>query len=177
MQILAYNTTIATKKADKGYCVVVWNHNNYIKEAQKQLNDTNVYKDVCFNEKLLQELLGTSNKLFQNLKVKGKISDKQLKYLMYQYQKVTILGKLYLLPKIHKRLANVSEKPVMSNCSTPTKKASEFLDHHLKPVMQNGKSYIKDSGNFLSKIKKLQSIPDGAILLTSDIVAIYNLMG
>ena len=173
MQTLAYNTTIATKKADKGYCVVVWNHINYIKEAEKQLNDTNVYKDVCFNEKLLQELVGTSNKLFQNLKVKGKISDKQLKYLMYQYQKVTILGKLYLLPKIHKRLANVSEKPVMSNCGTPTKKASEFLDHHLKPVMQKGESYIKHSGNFLSKIKELQSIPDGAILLTSDIVAIY----
>ena len=144
-----------------------------VKEAEKQLNDANVYKDVCFNAKLLQELVGTSNKLFQNLKAKGKISDKQLKYFTYQYKKVINLGKLYLLPKMHKRLANVPGRPVISNCGTSTEKASEFLDHHLKPVMQKGKSYIKDSGNFTNKIKELHSIPNGAILVTSDAVALY----
>ena len=52
--------------------------------------------------------VGTSNKLFQNLKAKGKISDTQLKYFTNQYKKVIDLGKLYLLPKIHKRLAKVT---------------------------------------------------------------------
>ena len=70
-------------------------------------------------------------------------------------------------------MANVPGRPVISNCGTPTEKASEFLDHHLKPVMQKGKSYIKDSGDFINKIKELQSIPDGAILVTSDVVALY----
>ena len=161
------------KKADKGSCVVVWDRNYYIKEAEKQLNDTNVYKDVYFKDKLLKELVRTSNKLFQNLKAKGKISDKQLKYFTCQYKKVSNLCKLYLLPKIHKRLANVPRRPVISSCGTPTEKASEFLDHHIKPVMQKGKSYIKDSGDFVNKIKELQSIPDGAILVTSDVVALY----
>ena len=50
------------------------------------------------------------------------------------------LGNLYLLPKIHKRLSNVPGRPVISNCGTPTEKVSEFLDHHLKPIMQNGLS-------------------------------------
>ena len=70
-------------------------------------------------------------------------------------------------------MANVPGRPVISNCGTPTGKASEFLDHHLKPVMQKSKSYIKDSGDFKSKIKELQSIPDGAILITSDVAGIY----
>ena len=39
--------------------------------------------------------------------------------------------------------------------------------------MQKGKSYIKDSGDFINKIKELQSISDGAILVTSDVVALY----
>ena len=39
--------------------------------------------------------------------------------------------------------------------------------------MQKGKSYIKDSANFINKIKELQSIPDGAILVTSDAVVLY----
>ena len=94
MRTLADDRTIVIKKADKGSCVVVWDRNDYIKEAEKQLNDANVYKDVCFNAKLLQELVGTSNKLFQNLKAKGNISDKQPKYFTYQYKKVTNLGKL-----------------------------------------------------------------------------------
>ena len=70
-------------------------------------------------------------------------------------------------------MANVPGRPVISNCGTPTGKAPEFLDHHLKPVMQKSKSYIKDSGDFKSKIKELQNIPDGAIWITSDVAGIY----
>ena len=119
MRTLADDRTIVIKKADKGSCVVVWDHNNFVKEAEKQLNDIkDVYKDVSFNEKILQELVGTSNKLFQNLKAKGKISVKQLKSFTYQYKKVTNIGKLYLLPKIHKCLANVFGRSVTSSCAT-----------------------------------------------------------
>ena len=59
----------------------------------------------------------------------------------------TNFGKLYFLPKIHKRLHNVPGRPVILNCSTPTEKCSEFLDYHLKPFMQKEWSYIKDSGD------------------------------
>ena len=108
------------KKTDKGSCVIVWDSNDYSKEAEKQLNDTNVYKDVFFNDNFLQELVGTSSKLFQNLKGKGKIIDKQINYFTYQFKKATNFGKLYLLPKTFKRLANVPGKPVISNCGTLT---------------------------------------------------------
>ena len=80
---------------------------------------------------------------------------------------------MYLLPKIHKRLYNVPGKPVISNCGTPTEKVSEFLDHHLKPVMQEGESYIKDTGDFINKIKNINAIPENAILVTADVVGLY----
>ena len=155
MQTLADDRTIVIKKTDKVSCVVVWNRNDYIKEAEKQLNDTSVYKDLSFIDRLLQELVATSNKLFQNLKAKGKINDKQLKYYTYQHKKVTNLSKLCLLPKIHKRLANVPGRSVISNCGTLSENESDFLDHHLKPLMQKGKSYIKDPGDFINQIKEL----------------------
>ena len=122
MRALADDRSIVIKKADKGSTVVVWDRNDYILDAEKQFSDANVYKDVSFNWNILQELVGTSNQLFQNLKSKEKISDKQLKYFTYEYKKVSNLGKLYLLPKIHKRLHNVPGRPVISNCGTPTKK-------------------------------------------------------
>ena len=63
--------------------------------------------------------------------------------------------------------------PVISNCGNPTKKVSEFLDHHLQPVMKEGKSYIKDTADFLDKLKDLGEIRDGAILVTADVVGLY----
>ena len=36
--------------------MVVWDHKDYIAEAEKQLGDKNVYKDIDFKEKILQKL-------------------------------------------------------------------------------------------------------------------------
>ena len=169
----ADNRSIVIKKADKGSCIVVWDRGDYLLEAEKQLGDRSVYKDISFNEKLLTDLVESSNQIFHCLKRKGSITDKQLKYFLYNYKNATNLGKLYLLPKIHIRLSNVPRRPVISNCGTPIERASEFLDHHLKPVMQNGKSYIRDSSDFISKIKDLNNIPQGALLVTADVVELY----
>ena len=57
--------------------------------------------------------------------------------------------------------------------NTPTEKLREFLDHHLKPVMQNGRSYIKDSGDFLKNIRNVGNIPENVILVTADVVGLY----
>ena len=54
---------------------------------------------------------------------------------------------------------------MISNCGTPTEKVSEFLDYHLKPVTQSGRSYIKDSGDFLKKMKNLGSLPENTIVV------------
>ena len=39
--------------------------------------------------------------------------------------------------------------------------------------MQREWSYIKDSGDFIKKIRNLSSIPDNAILVTADVVSLY----
>ena len=53
------------------------------------------------------------------------------------------MGKLYLLPKILKRLFEVPGRLVILNCGTPTENVFEFLDSELKSVMQEGWSYIR----------------------------------
>ena len=113
-----------------------------------------------------------SNKFFRDLKKKACISDKNLKHFTYEYKKATNLGKMYLLPKIHKRLENVPGRPVISNCGTPTEKVSEFLDSQLNGVMQDYKSYIKDSNDSKNKIRGLD-IPSGALLVTADVKELY----
>ena len=55
----------------------------------------------------------------------------------------------------------------------PTEKVSKFLDYELKPVMQKGKSYIRDSGHFLEKIKNIRTLLQNAILVMADDVGLY----
>ena len=49
----------------------------------------------------------------------------------------------------------------------------EFLDFHLKPLMQSGLSYIRDSGNFIDKMKRIGKVPEGSFLVTVDVVGLY----
>ena len=81
--------------------------------------------------------------------MKGALPEKEMKYFFYDYKNVTNLGKLYFLPKIHKKLSNIPGCPVISNCGTPTEKPSKFLDYHLKLAIQSSWSYIKHSVDFL----------------------------
>ena len=173
MRKLAEDKNIVIKAADKGSNIVVWDRDDYLKEANNQLSDITKYRFCDFSERDLLKLVEKNNKLFLDLRKEGFVTEKDLKYFLFDNKNSSNLGKFYLLPKIHKRLVNVPGRPVISNCGTPTEKASEFLDHLLQPVMRSGKSYIKDTSHFLEKIKDLGEVPEDAILVTADVVGLY----
>ena len=135
MRTLAEDSSIIIKPADKGSCVVVQGKLGYLVEAENHLKDCNSYNDVKFEDDELVKLVEKSNKIFKQLLSKQNVSSSEFKYFNYNYKKSTSLGKVYLLPKIHKRLENVQGRPVISNCGTPTEKVSKFLDYHLKSTM------------------------------------------
>ena len=68
---------------------------------------------------------------------------------------------------------NVPGRPIICYCGTPTEKVSEFLDNHLKPIMQNSWSYIRDSRDFIDKTKRIKNIPKDAILVTAYVVGLH----
>ena len=70
MRSLADDRSIVIKKVDKGSCIVVWDRNNYLTEAEKQLEDQNVYKKLAFRDKTLSQLVDCSNRFCKNLKMK-----------------------------------------------------------------------------------------------------------
>ena len=70
-----------------------------------------------------------SNKMCSSLKKMGCFTEKQLKCFSYEYRKATNFGKLYFLPKMHRRLHNVPGRSVISNCGAPTEKCSGLLDY------------------------------------------------
>ena len=96
-----------------------WDRNDYVLEAEKQLSDPSLYRDVSNIENILSKLSEASKKMFSSLKREGFITQKQIEHFSYEYNKVTNFGKLYLLPRIHKRLSEVLGRPVIYNCRTP----------------------------------------------------------
>ena len=139
----------------------------------KQLQDVDIYEDTDFKASDLVKLVEKTNTLFQSIKKNNLVTEKELKYFPYQYKNSTNFGKMYLIPKIHNRLDNVADCPVISNFGTPAEKASEFLDQHLQPILKSGVSYIKCTNDFLFKLKNLRKIPENAFLVTSDVVGLY----
>ena len=62
---------------------------------------------------------------------------------------------------------------VITNSGTPTEKASEFLDNHLKSLMQSSWPCIKDSRDYIDKINRIKNIPKNVILVTADVIGLY----
>ena len=81
---------------------MTWDRSDYIMEAEKQLNDKAVSKDVNFDKDLIPNLTGKSNRLFESLKRRPMITEKEFEYFRFEFKKTCNLGKLYLLPKIQK---------------------------------------------------------------------------
>ena len=87
---------------------------------------------------------------------------------------MSCLDKMYLLIKIQNRLHDVPGCLVILNCSTPTEKLSEFLDHHLKPIIKAGKSYIEDARDILENLKNVGNISSNAMLVSVDVLGLHS---
>ena len=101
----------------------------------------------------------------------GNLKRDNLDYFIMKNPK---FARLYLLPKIHKRLHNVPGTPVITNSGHYAENISSFLDHHLQPLAQVVKSYIKDTNEFLKKLRSLPKFPDPIILCTMEVVGLYS---
>ena len=64
---LAEDRNIIIKPAEKGSCVVLWDREDYLTEAGKQLQDVDIYEDTDFKESDLVKLVEKSNTMFQSL--------------------------------------------------------------------------------------------------------------
>ena len=62
---------------------------------------------------------------------------------------------------------------MISSCGTLIEKVSGVLDRHLKLVIQEGQSYIKDTSDFLIKIKNINAISENFILIIEDVAGLY----
>ena len=112
MRGLAEDRNTIIKPVDNGSYVVVWDREDYIAEANRQLKDNETYESSSFKDVVLVKLVGKSNSIFQSLRKRKLIIVHELKYFTYKYKKATNFGKMYVLPKVHKYSFIVPGRPV-----------------------------------------------------------------
>ena len=64
-------------------------------------------------------------------------------------------------------------RPIVSDCGSDSYRWSELIDYYLKPLSNIHPSYIKDTNDFLDKLRELEVSQD-ALLVTFDVESLYT---
>ncbi|XP_061915846.1 uncharacterized protein LOC133658165 [Entelurus aequoreus] len=176
LQNLKRNKHIVIKPADKGSAVVIFDRSQYLWEGSRQLSDMTYYKPLP--EPIYPQTIPMVGKILDNLRLKKFINFKQQRYLMGERDPRP--RRFYMLPKIHKEPDKWSKpheippgRPIVSDCGSETYRTAEFIDHFLTPLSVLHDSYLRDTYDFIDKIKSV-NIPPDAILFTIDIDSLYT---
>ena len=172
---LVNGRVIRITTADKGGAVVVLNTDAYIKEADRQLQDTTKYMPL--NKDPTSKIAETSNDLVNALLAKSHINNTTYNWALLNPQD-TRCHQFYLLPKIHKSLQNPPGRPIISGVGGPTENLSKLVDHWLQPSVCRLPSHIKDTTDMLQIINKWNiehgPFPKNTKLVTIDVVNLYG---
>ena len=173
---LKSRTDLVIKKADKGSAIVVMDRDDYIFEAERQLNVNRHYRQI--NEPQFPKNCEIFNRILNEMRLKGLISQKTLQYLRASTSSRERI--FYLLPKIHKEINKWTipnkippGRPIVSDVSSESYAISKFIDYHLAPFATKHASYIKNTYDFLEKLGNIRPQSD-ALLISLDIDSMYT---
>ena len=165
---LSKRDDLVITRADKGGATVIWGIDEYLTEANNQLNNTTFYKKLAFDP--FQGYIRIINNSLDELHSQNKINAEALEIL--KVPKEVKPARFYLLPKIHKK--NNPGRPVVASTNCHTTKLSKYVDHFIQPLTQKVRSYIRDTTDLLNKIRNIGRVPENALLVTLDVRSLYT---
>lgn len=176
LKTLSSNESLIIKPADKGSQIVLMDKIQYVSEANRQLSNVKHYAPLSHSIQL--ETQSMMREIVTELYQMDYICGKQLKYLMGP--DTPKARHLYLLPKIHKPPDSWTVphrippgRPIVSDCGSESSRIAEYIDYYINPLSQKHASYIKDTYDFVTKLKKVQ-VPNSAFLFSIDINSLYT---
>ena len=169
---------IIVKPVDKGSNICIMNKTDYIYEATTQLSDSKYYKRI--SEPIYPSNIPRIREILYRLKMKNYITPKQFDYLSGPEEPGPRI--FYLLPKTHKDPKDwripyriPKGRPIVSDSASESSRIAEYIDFFLNPLSQKHNSYIKNTYDFVNKIKMIR-VPHNCFLVTGDIESLYTNM-
>lgn len=173
---LRNNKNIVIKSADKGSKIVILDIFQYVFEANRQLSDARYYRPIADSiQKQTQEKL---REIITTLYQSKHITSRQRNFLFGPDDPRPRI--FYLLPKIHKDPLTWTVpsrvppgRPIVSDCSSESYNIAQYIDHFLNPLSMLHPSYLRDTYDFLAKIKPIV-VPSCTYIFTIDIDSLYT---
>ena len=164
---LLHNENIVIRPADKGSGRVVVDKTEYIHRLHKEMTDSESYKEIP--QELTETATKTVKQLVNKMFKEGVINKDLQQYLIPKYPKN---GKLKGNQKLHKDGAPF--RTIVSGVNTPTERMAEVAEHKLNDYVINSPTYIRDTTDFINKLREIKStIPTNALLFCFDVEKLY----
>lgn len=173
LQSLARDSSIVIKKADKSGTIVIMNKSDYIAEVERQLNNSEYY------EKLDSDPSEEVKSRISDCIVKMSLESPNICDVFDTFPSEIRTPMFYILPKTHKDVdtnlpLGYPGRPIVSACSSSTDNISKYVDYTLKPLMQSLPSYVKDTTDFIQKLKSFKLAHANSYLVTLDVSSLYT---
>lgn len=69
----------------------------------------------------------------------------------------------------------VPERPIISQCASPTMLIGHFVDHFLEPLVQTQHTYFRDTIDFINKVESMHLEPN-TWLIIYDVTSMFTNM-
>jgi hypothetical protein len=167
--ILNFNKTrpFQVIDTDKNTGSAIISNELHDKLVHQSLSDNTTYEEIHENPKLT--VFNTVNNKLNDLFNSKNISKQIYKALLPDVNNK--IGKFRILAKLHKK--DFAIRPIINCKNHFTEKISIFIDHLLKPIIENSESYLKDSQNLLQIVNNL-TLSDNLELYSCDFSTLYT---
>lgn len=167
IQELLRNDGIVIRPADKGSGVVIMDTAEYVRKLEDGMEDSDTY-DAVDND-TTRGVQNKVKKVTDKLYKKGSITKDVKSYIT---SSDCTSGKLQGNPKLHK--PGVPLRAIVNGRNHPTEKMAEVVEDQLRAHVTSLPSYIRDTTDFLNKIKAIpQPLPEGSIIFCLDVKGLY----
>ena len=175
---------IVIKPCDKGAGIIILDYPVYMRacyehlSSEKRIGDEGTKKYYSRVEKI--ELERSKSKI-RNLVQEGldnEILNQEEYNAMLSDEKEA--AKFYCTFKVHKKhepMTAPPPRPIVSGSGSVTENISGFVDYHIKDIAKEHPSYLQDTPDFLRYLEKINQGPgleEDQILVTWDVVGLYN---
>ena len=164
---LQRNKNITILQADKGNVTVVMNSQEYQRKAEECLSKPPFAR--------LEKDPTKRNEKRVNATLKALLATKEITRATYDYLRVSENGsrtpKFYGSAKIHKD--GVPLRPIVSTVGSATYRIAKRLNTILTPYARDAESYIKNTTDFVGKLKDI-TIEDDEIMVSYDVKSLFT---
>uniref|UniRef100_A0A673WHK7 Reverse transcriptase domain-containing protein n=1 Tax=Salmo trutta TaxID=8032 RepID=A0A673WHK7_SALTR len=166
---LMSDPSIIIKKCDKGGRICIQKKCDYVNEYRRQLSKGDFYRKLNCDPTL--EFQHNISSTVESCLKSGQITKKEVEFLCVKFSKIPTF---YTVTKLHKQVSPPPGRPIVAAIDSVTSNISKCMDYHIKPMVENLPSYVKDTSHMISLIEGLGRLPEGTLLATFNVESLYT---